>query len=181
VCREDDRGNVEHLWETGGAEDPTTNNRMELRAALEGLLKLAELPGVRNVNVRVLSDSKYVIGAMTLWVRNWKRNGWKTNSHEPVKNQDLIEELDQLQNWFHNFPTWVWVKGQRERGPHRRGPRDRKATSPFRGSGGPTPLLGWRSGRGALGNSSHEARTRRAAGAPRKTPDHHFGSSGDEA
>jgi ribonuclease HI len=111
VCREDDRGNVVHLWEVGGGVNPASNNQMELRAALEGLLRLSEMPGSRSSGVRVLTDSKYVIGAVTDWVRGWKRNGWKTSSNQPVKNRDLIEELDQLQRWFQTPPTWVWVKG----------------------------------------------------------------------
>jgi ribonuclease HI len=111
VCQEDDEGNVIHLWEVGGDENPSTNNRMELKAALEGMLRLSELKGVRGADVRMLTDSKYVIGAMTQWIRNWKRNGWKTSTYEPVKNQDLLEELDIVQGWFGTPPTWVWVKG----------------------------------------------------------------------
>lgn len=87
-----------------GAEPYTTNNRMELSAAIEGL---AILKGTRRV--RVTTDSQYVRQGVTQWVARWKANGWKTASKSPVKNRDLWERLDRLAA-LHDI-EWVWVKG----------------------------------------------------------------------
>lgn len=87
-----------------GAESNTTNNRMELMAAIMGLKALK-----RNVSVVVITDSVYVKNGITLWLPNWKKNGWKTADRKPVKNQDLWEELDKMVQ-MHDV-TWEWVKG----------------------------------------------------------------------
>lgn len=87
-----------------GAEAYTTNNRMELCAAIEGL---AILQGARRV--RVTTDSQYVRQGVMQWVARWKANGWKTASKSPVKNRDLWERLDRLAG-LHDI-EWVWVKG----------------------------------------------------------------------
>lgn len=87
-----------------GAEAETTNNRMELMAAIQGLAALK-----RGSRVRVTTDSQYVRQGITSWVGNWKKNGWKTAAKKPVKNQDLWQELDRL-TALHEV-EWHWVKG----------------------------------------------------------------------
>ncbi len=87
-----------------GAAPHTTNNRMELMAAIEGL---AALNGPRRV--RLTTDSQYVRRGVTEWVRRWKANGWKTSARTPVKNRDLWERLDDVSR--RHDVEWVWVKG----------------------------------------------------------------------
>lgn len=87
-----------------GGEAETTNNRMELLAAIEGLSALRE-PCI----VAITTDSQYVRKGITEWLANWKRNGWRTAAKEPVKNADLWQRLDE-QNQRHQV-TWHWVKG----------------------------------------------------------------------
>jgi len=88
-----------------GGESETTNNRMELSAVIEGLKPLNQA-----CNVRVVTDSQYVMNAFTKgWLESWKRNGWKTADKKPVKNQDLWEELDAALS--RHAVTWEWVKG----------------------------------------------------------------------
>ena len=87
-----------------GAEASTTNNRMELRAAIEGLRALS-----RTTDVSITTDSQYVRRGVTEWMERWKSNGWKTTSRGSVKNKDLWVELDEL-NEYH-AGQWVWVKG----------------------------------------------------------------------
>jgi ribonuclease HI len=77
--------------ELSGGRARTTNNQMELLGLIEALKSVA--PGTR---VEVVTDSDYVCKGVTTWMRGWKRNGWKTASKQPVKNQDLWEELDAL-------------------------------------------------------------------------------------
>ncbi|MDE1924014.1 MAG: ribonuclease HI [Gammaproteobacteria bacterium] len=87
-----------------GAEAQTTNNRMELMAAIEGLEALK-----RRCAVKVYTDSKYVLQGITEWLPAWKARGWRTASRAPVKNQDLWERLDlavQAQDI-----EWHWVRG----------------------------------------------------------------------
>ena len=87
-----------------GGEPETTNNRMELRAAIEALNALK-----RPSKVVLHTDSKYVMNGITEWMTNWKKRGWKTASKKPVKNQDLWVALDEaIQR--HDI-KWVWVKG----------------------------------------------------------------------
>jgi ribonuclease HI/DNA polymerase-3 subunit epsilon len=86
----------------GGAEH-TTNNRMELCAAIEGLRRCP------NDNECVLyTDSVYVKKGITEWITNWKARGWKTSSNKPVLNQDLWHQLDTLN---HSGISWQWIKG----------------------------------------------------------------------
>jgi ribonuclease HI len=94
----------EHIKELKGSEPNTTNNRMELLAAIKGLEALT-----RPIVVDLYTDSKYVQQGITDWIANWKRNGWKTASKKPVKNQDLWQQLDE-QISRHNV-SWHWVKG----------------------------------------------------------------------
>ena len=89
-----------------GGEAHTTNNRMELRAVIEGLLALK-----RPCQVTLYLDSQYVRQGITSWIHNWKRKGWKTADKKPVKNSDLWQQLDALvQNSQHRI-HWEWVKG----------------------------------------------------------------------
>ncbi|MEM1437287.1 MAG: ribonuclease HI [Pseudomonadota bacterium] len=87
-----------------GAEHETTNNRMELLAAIHGLEALRR-PSV----VELTTDSQYVRQGITQWIENWKRRGWQTAARKPVKNQDLWQRLDAA-NEQHTV-TWHWVKG----------------------------------------------------------------------
>ena len=87
----------------GGAAD-TTNNRMELQAAIEGLKALKE-----RCQVSLTTDSIYVKNGITTWLEGWKNKGWKTAGRKPVKNVDLWQALDE-QNQRHDV-EWHWVKG----------------------------------------------------------------------
>ena len=87
-----------------GGDQHTTNNKMELTAAIKAL-KYFEYPETINL----ITDSKYVKDGIELWISNWKKNGWKTAAKKPVKNKELWEELD-LQISKHNI-SWEWVKG----------------------------------------------------------------------
>jgi len=80
--------------EIGGGEKHTTNNRMELTAAIKTLEKLHEFKLKRDFKLR--TDSKYLIEGYTSWIKNWKKNGWKTSSGKPVQNADLWKEIDKL-------------------------------------------------------------------------------------
>jgi ribonuclease HI len=93
-----------HRKELSGAEPDTTNNRMELRAVIEALRALNE-----PCEVSLFVDSEYVKKGLTLWLANWKRNGWRTASKEPVKNKELWLELE-AQCAKHSL-SWQWVKG----------------------------------------------------------------------
>lgn len=95
-----------------GGEPVTTNNRMELLAAIEGLsaLKLRIDAGdVPPGPVEVRTDSQYVKNGVTAWIASWKRNGWKTAGKTPVKNRDLWEKLDTLS--VELGARWSWVEG----------------------------------------------------------------------
>lgn len=87
-----------------GGEANTTNNRMELMAAIEALAVLK-----RACDVKLTTDSQYVRKGITEWMKNWKRNGWKTAAKQPVKNADLWQRLDE-EVQRHNV-EWHWVKG----------------------------------------------------------------------
>jgi ribonuclease HI len=90
--------------EVMGAAAATTNNRMELSAAIGGLTALK-----RRCAVKLYTDSKYVLQGATEWMPNWKARGWRTAAREPVKNQDLWQELD-LAVAAQDI-EWIWVKG----------------------------------------------------------------------
>lgn len=87
-----------------GAEAQTTNNRMELMAAIQALESLT-----RPCQIRVTTDSKYVQQGIQEWLANWKRRGWKTAARKPVKNVDLWQRLDKA-TAGHDI-EWAWVKG----------------------------------------------------------------------
>ncbi len=93
-----------HEKEMSGSEPDTTNNRMELMAAIEALESLK-----RDVKVRVHTDSTYVKDGITKWIHGWKEKGWKTAAKKPVKNQDLWQRLDAALG-SHDI-EWFWVKG----------------------------------------------------------------------
>ena len=92
--------------EIGGSEQNTTNNRMELTAAIKTLEKLKTYKLKENFKLR--TDSKYVIEGYTKWITNWKRNGWKTSSGKSVQNLDLWQKIDQLRI---NGLVMEYVKG----------------------------------------------------------------------
>ena len=88
----------------GGEAALTTNNRMELMAAIQALESLT-----RRSAVRLHTDSSYLRNGVTAWLPNWKRNGWKTASRQPVKNEDLWRRLDDAAG--RHDVQWLWVKG----------------------------------------------------------------------
>ena len=94
----------DHEKEMYGGEAQTTNNRMELRAAIEALSALN-----RQCDVDIYTDSTYVRSGIQEWLAKWKTNNWKTAAKKSVKNQDLWEDLDQ-QTKRHRI-SWHWVKG----------------------------------------------------------------------
>ena len=94
----------DHKREVYGSEPSTTNNRMELKAAVEGLRALKE-----TCEVEIVTDSNYLKHGITEWIHTWKRNGWRTGGKKAVANQDLWHELDE-QNARHKT-IWSWTKG----------------------------------------------------------------------
>lgn len=90
--------------EVCGAVAATTNNRMELQAAIEGLRILIEA-----CEVEMFTDSEYLRNGITSWIKGWKYKGWMTKERKPVKNADLWKELDALVS--QHKVTWRWVKG----------------------------------------------------------------------
>ena len=90
-----------------GSEKETTNNRMELKAAIMG---------IRNADttteITIYTDSKYVKDGITNWITNWKKKNWITASKKPVKNQDLWKELDNMNNQYN--VKWEWVKAHQD-------------------------------------------------------------------
>ncbi len=97
-------GEVLKKRELKGGEKLTTNNRMELLAAIHALEAL-ERPSA----VTIVTDSAYVKGGITEWIHGWKRRGWKTSTKKDVKNVDLWQRLDEAQ--ARHQVTWEWVKG----------------------------------------------------------------------
>lgn len=94
----------DHVKELKGGERDTTNNRMELTAAIEALAALK-----RHSQVELHTDSTYVRNGITQWIHGWKRNNWRTSSKKPVKNDDLWRRLDALA--AEHTIDWRWVKG----------------------------------------------------------------------
>lgn len=95
------KGKVKELY---GGDPDTTNNRMELMAAIQALETLT-----KPCSVRINIDSKYVLQGITEWMDNWKKRGWKTASRQPVKNEDLWRRLDAA--IMRHDIEWIWVKG----------------------------------------------------------------------
>ena len=94
----------EHRKELFGGERETTNNRMELMAAIEALDALK-----RSSNVVLHTDSTYVKDGITKWIHGWRRSGWRTAAKKPVKNSELWQRLDEASK-RHDI-DWCWVKG----------------------------------------------------------------------
>jgi len=95
-------GDVEK--ELSGGADDTTNNKMELQAAIESLKALK-----KQCHVDLYTDSQYVRGGITGWIKNWKKNGWRTANKKPVKNIELWQSLEEALS--HHEVEWHWVKG----------------------------------------------------------------------
>lgn len=95
--------------EYSGGEKQTTNNRMELTAAISALQAVSDNSSWASRKVTVFSDSQYVKNGITSWINNWKKNGWKTAAKKPVLNQDLWMKLDSLYSRLN--VEWKWVKG----------------------------------------------------------------------
>jgi len=95
------QGHKKELW---GCAAQTTNNRMELTAAIEGLRALKE-----QCSVEVVTDSEYVKNGITTWIHGWKQKGWMTKAKKPVINQDLWKALDEQVN--RHTTKWTWTKG----------------------------------------------------------------------
>ena len=87
-----------------GNKNNTTNNQMELLAAIKGLSNFN-----KKKSFKIFTDSNYVKDGITKWIKNWEKNNWKTSNKKPVKNQELWKKLDKLVK-FHNV-KWEWVKG----------------------------------------------------------------------
>lgn len=92
-----------------GGEKNTTNNRMELTAAINALSIVKNTPDFKNHKITVNIDSQYVKNGITVWIKGWKLKGWKTADKKPVKNQDLWIQLDELNSALN--VSWNWVKG----------------------------------------------------------------------
>ena len=92
------------VWEGSGAVAATTNNRMELQAAIESLNRLNQ-----PCQVELHTDSNYLRDGITKWIAGWKRNGWKTAAKEPVKTRDLWQALDAATQ--RHQVSWKWLKG----------------------------------------------------------------------
>lgn len=92
-----------------GGEKNTTNNRMELTAAINALSIVKNTPEFKNLQITLNIDSQYVKNGITVWIKNWKLKGWKTADKKPVKNQDLWILLDELNSSLN--VNWNWVKG----------------------------------------------------------------------
>ena len=87
-----------------GGEDSTTNNQMEMMAAIKALEYFRE-----KKSIELVTDSNYLKDGIEKWIHGWKKNGWKTSAKKPVKNQELWMKIDTL-NHFHEV-QWKWVKG----------------------------------------------------------------------
>jgi ribonuclease HI len=103
----------EHKKEMFGWSPHTTNNRMELTAAIEGLKALRE-----PCEVEVVTDSEYLKNGITTWIHNWKRRNWMTSEKKPVINKDLWQELDEQVE--RHRTNWVWTKGHASHGDNNR-------------------------------------------------------------
>lgn len=115
-----------HEKELSGGEPLTTNNRMELKAAIAALASLT-----RPSRVDLHTDSQYLRGGITGWIAGWRRNGWRTADRKPVKNVDLWQELDALCG-KHDV-HWHWVKGHAGTdGNERADGLARKGMAPYR-------------------------------------------------
>ncbi len=92
-----------------GGEKNTTNNRMELTAAINALSVVKNTKEFTGIPVTLYTDSQYVKNGITVWIKSWKQKGWKTADNKPRKNQDLWIQLDELNSSLN--VNWNWVKG----------------------------------------------------------------------
>jgi len=133
VLQARDGGQVVRERELAGGEPATTNNRMELMAAIAALEALE-----RPAAITVVTDSAYLRSGVTQWIHGWKRNGWKTADRKPVKNEDLWRRLDAAQ--ARHQVAWDWVRGHAGHpGNERADALAREGMAPFqrrRGGGG---------------------------------------------
>lgn len=98
-----------HTQELFGGEVSTTNNQMELMAAIRALQALESLPLAEMVQIHLFTDSQYLQKGISEWIENWKKRGWRTADRKPVKNELLWKTLDQLSQ---RYPIeWRWVRG----------------------------------------------------------------------
>jgi ribonuclease HI len=119
----------EHRKEIKGGEALTTNNRMELTAAIEAL---EALKGPSDVDL--YTDSNYLRGGITSWIKGWKRNGWRTADKQPVKNMELWQRLAQAEE--RHIVRWHWVKGHVGHDDNERADElAREGMAPFLGAG----------------------------------------------
>jgi len=96
--------------ELKGGEEKTTNNRMELTAAMKALEYIKNMEGYENIDEIVINtDSKYLINGITSWINNWKQNGWRTKDKKDVLNKDLWQSLDTLRQGMN--VKWKYVQG----------------------------------------------------------------------
>jgi ribonuclease HI len=117
-----------HRKELKGGAAATTNNRMELTAAIEAIEALK-----RPSAIDFYTDSQYLRGGVMGWIKGWKRNGWKTSDRKPVKNVDLWQKLDALGE-RHDI-TWHWVRGHAgTEGNERADELAREGMKPFKGT-----------------------------------------------
>lgn len=117
----------EHEKELYGGETETTNNRMELQAAIEALNALK-----RSCEIDLYTDSQYVKGGITGWIHGWKKNGWKTSNKKPVKNAELWQALDEALK--RHKVSWHWVKGHAgHEGNERADELARRGMEPYKG------------------------------------------------
>ncbi len=121
----------DHKKELYGSEPQTTNNRMELTAAVKGLSALRE-----PCEVEIVTDSQYMKNGIQSWIANWKKNGWRTKEKKPVLNQDLWEALDR-ENSRHKT-VWSWTKGHASHADNNR--CDELATAAARNQTSSSPL-----------------------------------------
>ena len=103
----------DHTRELCGSEPHTTNNRMELTAAVMGLRAMKE-----PCEVEITTDSQYLKNGITEWIRKWKSNGWRTASKQPVLNQDLWQQLDE--QVARHRTHWHWTKGHSDHADNNR-------------------------------------------------------------
>ncbi len=101
------------VFESSGVDVPTTNNRMEMEGAIQGLSSIlfhAEEKGEEIQKVILFSDSKYVVDGLKSWIHGWKKRGWKKSDNKPPENVELWQQLDQMTSRFKNI-EYQWVKG----------------------------------------------------------------------
>lgn len=104
-----DKDTDTEIFRANGAEKITTNNKMELTAVINALKKIQTEQITGYTMLSVYTDSQYVQQGISSWILKWKKNNWKTSAKQPVKNQDLWQELDALSACL--SPKWFWVRG----------------------------------------------------------------------